>query len=183
MASGLFSPHQHPKMATALLLAPLVSSTGSLLFAWDQHLFLSTLIKPELADGGHSEAVLGPYWRALFPAGLSQVVGLLSVTTWTSVGAIAACRGLLQRRGAASWYAAAVALAVGHLLYVPLVARRIEFMSAEESSEHGRRGKTRVQVQREWLTVNLVRMLTTDLGAWACCLVAVSKALGLGSLP
>ncbi|GAB0133899.1 hypothetical protein EsDP_00002293 [Epichloe bromicola] len=167
----------------ALLLAPLVSSSCSLVFAWDQHVFLSNFTHPELS--GRGNAILPTYWRVMFPWGLTQVVSLLGVTTWTSVGAIVWHRGLLQRRGSLQWYAGAAGLAVGHLLYAPLVAPLIKYMMDDEGGgrplerRRAEPGNRNVEAQRRWMGYNMARLLTTDLGAWVCCAVAVVKTFSL----
>jgi len=199
MASGAFAGGIDPKKA--LLLAPLASSTASLVFGWDQHLFLSLL-----TAAPHGEAVLPGYWRALFPRGVAQVLALLSVTAGASAGAAWAHGGLLRRTGSLGWYAAAGVLALGHLGFVPAVAGRIrdlleradgegagagagaglgdvnqkgvegeEGENGEEKKKEEKSSKSNVELQREWLQINLVRTLTTDLGAWVCAFVAAVK--------
>ncbi|KAJ6438365.1 alpha glucosidase II [Purpureocillium lavendulum] len=191
MASGAFSGIDGK---TALLLAPLATSTASLVFGWDQHLFLSLL-----AASPQGEAALPGYWRALFPRGVTQVFALLGATAGASAGAAWAHGALLRRRGALGWYAAAGLLALGHLAFVPAVAGRIKDMTeadtdaaadvnvgaegtttekaeAETEAQDNKRGRPDVvRLQREWLRVNLVRTLTTDLGAWVCAFVAAIK--------
>ncbi|KND93616.1 hypothetical protein TOPH_01553 [Tolypocladium ophioglossoides CBS 100239] len=165
MASGAFNAK------AALLLTPLVSSTASLVLAWDHHIFLSVFTRRETQ--AHSNAILPQYWRVFFPRGLTQVISLLGVTTSASVAAVVAYRGLLQRRGALRWYVATAALAVGHLVFAPLVAGPIKSMLDDEGGEGKGKGegegRTNVDAQREWLRVNVVRMLTADLGAWQLC--------------
>ncbi|KYK61572.1 hypothetical protein DCS_02714 [Drechmeria coniospora] len=163
MASGLFQ--------TALLLAPLTSSTATLVCAWDQHVFHSALTRPETQP--HAEAILPSFWRTLLPTGLPQVVAQLGATACTSTVALCLHGDLLRRRSAHGWYVAAATLAVAHLAYGPLVARSIKRVLDDERRE----GRSNVAVERVWVDVNLLRMLTTDLAAWACALVAVTKAL------
>ncbi|KAK2593218.1 hypothetical protein QQS21_009058 [Conoideocrella luteorostrata] len=177
MASGSFFD---PKKA--LLLAPFASSTCSLLFAWDQHVLLNIFTHSEISDRGN--AILPTYWRVMFPWGLTQVVTLLGVTTWTSVGAIVWHKALLQKRGSLLWYAAAGGLAVSHLLYAPLVAPLIKYMMDDEGGRPLERkraepGNRNVEAQKKWLSYNMARMLTTDLGAWVCCAVAVAKTFSV----
>ncbi|UNI18739.1 hypothetical protein JDV02_004995 [Purpureocillium takamizusanense] len=212
MASGTFAGPStgasttDPKRAL-LLLAPLASSTASLVFGWDQQLFLSLL-----ARSTHGEATLPGYWRALFPRGVARVLALLAVTAGASAGAALAHGGMLARRGALGWYVAAGALALGHLGFVPAVAGRIRELverdgeegtssstgrsaraaavadlgsgddvdadkkgEAGRSSGSGKSPKSNVELQREWLRINLARTLTTDLGAWVCAFVAAVK--------
>lgn len=173
MASGtFFSPQK------TLLLAPVVSSTCSLLFAWDQHIFLNLLTHPELSD--RTNAILPTYWRVFFPRGLAQVVSFLGITTWTSIGAVVYHKALLQKRGALPWYVASATLAVAHLVFVPFVAPAIKYIMEDEGGRSRERkvaepGNRNVDMQSKWLGYNMVRMLTTDLGAWVCCLVGVMK--------
>ncbi|KAG5977302.1 hypothetical protein E4U55_006892 [Claviceps digitariae] len=179
MAPGVFSLFDARK---ALLLAPLVSSTCSLLYAWDQHLFLSHLTHPELCH--RSNAILPIYWRVMFPWGITQVVSLLGATTWASVGAMVWHRSLLQKRGSLLWYAGAAGLAVAHLLFVPLVAPLIKYMMDDEGGrplewKRAEPGIRNVEAQERWLRYNMTRLLTTDLGAWLCCAVAVGKTFSL----
>ncbi|KAG5930524.1 hypothetical protein E4U42_007695 [Claviceps africana] len=171
-----------PDARKALLLAPLVSSSCSLLYAWDQHLLLGHLTHPELCH--RSNALLPAYWRVMFPWGITQVVSLLGATTWASVAAVVWHRSLLQRRGSLVWYAAAAGLAVGHLLFAPLVAPLIKYMMDDEGGRPPERkraepGLLNVEAQLRWLGYNMTRLLTTDLGAWVCCAVAVGKTFSL----
>ncbi|KAG6021676.1 hypothetical protein E4U41_002426 [Claviceps citrina] len=166
----------------ALLLAPLVSSSCSLLHAWDQHVFLGHLTHPELSD--RANAMLPAYWRVMFPWGITQVVSLLGATTWASVGAMARHTALLRSRGSLLWYAGAAGLAVGHLLFAPLVAPLIKYMMDDEGGRPRERkraepGNRNVEAQRMWLEYNLLRLLTTDLATWVCCAVAVGKTFSL----
>ncbi|GAO15201.1 uncharacterized protein UV8b_04252 [Ustilaginoidea virens] len=177
MASGTFFDAKK-----TLLLSPFVSSTCSLLFAWDQHVFLGILTHAELRDRGN--AILPTYWRVMFPWGLTQVIGLLGITTWTSIGAMVWNKDLLRRRGALPWYAATAGLAVGHLVFAPFVAPLIKFMMDDEGGRPMERkraepGHRNVEAQGEWLGWNMTRLLTTDLGAWLCCAVAVTKTFSL----
>lgn len=141
-------------------------------------MFLNILTHNELADRGN--AILPTYWRVFFPRGLSQVISFLGITTWTSVGAIMYHREVLQKKGALPWYIATAALAVSHLVYVPFVAPAIKYMMEDEGGRSREikvkePGNRNVEMQKKWLGYNMTRMLTTDLGAWCCCVVAVMK--------
>jgi hypothetical protein len=176
--SGTFLTH--PK---TLLLAPLLSSTCSLLFAWDQHIFMHILTHPELSD--RCNAILPTYWRVLFPRSLPQVVSLLGVTTWASVAAVVHHGSLLRKTGALHWYVGSAVLAAGHLVFVPLVAPAIKYMMEDEGGRPRERklaepGHRNIDMQGRWLGYNMLRMLTVDLGAWVCCLVGVVKSFNVG---
>ncbi|VUC22692.1 unnamed protein product [Clonostachys rosea] len=177
MASQLLSP----KATTLLLTTPLISSSCSLWFSLDQHCFFSNLVKPNVRG---ADEVLPPYFANTFWANLWKVVGLLGVTTWSSVGAIYLSRPLLRARGSFPWYVATAALATGHLFFVPLVAPSvaalIEDRGHQASSEAKKgKGKSNSDYMRDWLGVNLVRMVTADLGAWVCAVVAVTTTFAL----
>ncbi|KAG6017138.1 hypothetical protein E4U54_008252 [Claviceps lovelessii] len=166
----------------ALLLAPLVSSSCSLLHAWDQHVFLHHLTHPDICH--YSNAILPTYWRVMFPWGITQVVSLLGATAWASIGAIVRHGALLRKRGSLAWYAGAAGLAVAHLLFAPLVAPLIKYMMDDEGGrplewKRAEPGIRNVDAQRRWLRYNMMRLLTTDLGAWVCCAVAVAKTFPL----
>ncbi|KAI9898498.1 hypothetical protein N3K66_006858 [Trichothecium roseum] len=156
-----------------LLLAPLVSSTCSLWFSHDQHLFLSTLIRPELRARGN--ALLPAFWRSFFLPGVARVVGLLAVTAWSSAGAAYLHGAQLRGAGSVWWYAGAAGAATGHLLFVPAVAPRIRDMSRGEEAEDAEGAN--VGAQEEWLRFNWVRMVTVDAAAWVCAAVAVLKTI------
>ncbi|CAH0059006.1 unnamed protein product [Clonostachys solani] len=175
MASQLLSP----RATTLLLTAPLISSSCSLWFSLDQHIFFSSLVRPNVRG---ADETLPPYFANTFWANLWKVVGLLGVTTWSSVGAIYLARPLLRARGSLPWYAATAALATGHLLFVPLVAPSVAAIIEDrgrQAPEGQKKGKSNSDYMRDWLGVNLVRMVTTDLGAWVCAVVAVTTTFTL----
>ncbi|KAK3187305.1 hypothetical protein K4F52_003936 [Lecanicillium sp. MT-2017a] len=89
MASNTFN--------TALLLTPLASTTASLLLAWDHHLFISPFTRAP--NTKHGEAILPGYWRAIFPRGLPQVLGLLAATTLSTGAAVWRHADVLRQRG------------------------------------------------------------------------------------
>ncbi|KAI0594413.1 hypothetical protein F4775DRAFT_574130 [Biscogniauxia sp. FL1348] len=164
MASGLFFDPM-----VALRAAPLVSSTCTLLYAWDQHLFLSLLNARQVRE--HSRPLLPPYFKTFFRKGLPMVLGFLTVTTSTAVANLYTQRAALQARGSLWWYTAGAALAVSHLGFVPFVAPSVQALM--EASSEDDTNKT----LDEWLSVNMVRSLTVDLGAWIAVAVAVVKTL------
>lgn len=170
MASGTFF---NPK--TALLAAPLVSSTCTLWFASDQDFFLKMLIHKDFNED--KESIITSYMRIFFPTGLPSVIAPLAVTFWTSLAAMRVARPLLQARGSLGWYVGAATLAMGHLAWVPAVAWKLKTMVGEGKAEE--EGTTNTEVLRAWLRVNWWRMVTTDLPAWLCCVVAVTKTLSV----
>ena len=174
MASGAFLDTK-----TALLLTPLVSSTCTLLFAWDQHFFLSLFQHPEVRETG-ANTYIPVYFRHFFAGGLPMVVSFLTVTTSSIIASVSLSKPLLKARGSLPWYTAGAALALGHLLYVPAVYHKVQAISENKGPDGVPKGLSNLDFLGQWLDVNFLRMLTTDLGAWICCFVAVSKTLGSG---
>ena len=192
MASGAFINPQ-----TALLLTPLVSSTATLLFAHDQTLFLSILTQPSLShrhpSSNSSNAHIPAYWAHFFGPGLRRVLGFLAVTTGSVAGCLYSHRPLLRAQGSLSWYVGAAGCALAHLLFTPLVAPRIQRMLDNEGGDvdvkqdvefdvEAQKGvvegkKSNVAILEEWVRLNTIRTWTTDLAAWVCAFVAVSKTL------
>jgi hypothetical protein len=154
----------------ALRAAPLVSSTCTLLYAYDQHFFLGLLNRPDTRH--HSKALLPAYFRTFFREGVAFVIAMLAVTTWGSVANLYVRRPNLQARGSLCWYVAAAVLSSSHLLFIPGVAPSIKRISEAKGGEEDVNGAL-----DEWLCVNKLRMVTVDLLAWVACVVAVGKSL------
>ncbi|CAI4213210.1 unnamed protein product [Parascedosporium putredinis] len=156
----------------ALRAAPLVSATCTLLYAWDQHLFLSVLNQPSTRQ--HSRPILSPYWKALFPKGLSMVLGFITVTSSASAANLYAHGPVLRLRQSYWWYVAGAALSLSHLLFVPFVAPPLEKIM-EPSAQDGEVDPN-AELER-WLSVNALRSVTVDFAAWVAVGVAVLKSL------
>lgn len=122
MASGLFVDP-----TTLLRLTPLISSTCTLWFAWDQRVMYSTFTHPDLRN--ESSAILPLWWRKVLD--LHEIERVLLPVTITTVASIVNIRkhgALLRAKGSWAWYAAGAALAVGQ--YVLLQHRRFCFQAA-----------------------------------------------------
>ncbi|CRG86504.1 hypothetical protein PISL3812_03510 [Talaromyces islandicus] len=156
MASGLFFD---PK--AALAVTPLVSSTCTLLFAWDQDFFLRLLNIPE--NRSKSNAILPAYFKLFFSNGMVRIVGFLGVTFWSTVGNYYWRHSALVSNQSLKWYLAGGGLALSHLLFVPLVAPPIR-----DIINNGRSKKEPTDLLDEWLSINWFRSATVDFAAWAC---------------
>ncbi|KXH33022.1 hypothetical protein CSIM01_05157 [Colletotrichum simmondsii] len=162
MASGqFFDP------LVALRVAPLVSSTCTLLFAWDQHFFLS-LFNDTSELRKKSAPMLKPYFNTFFSRGVFFVLGFIAVSTSTGIANLYTQPAALRSQGTYWWYAAGAAMSAGHLLYVPAVAPHVKAL-AEAKDDDDVNG-----ILDEWLKANWLRMVTVDLGAWL--------AFGVGAL-
>lgn len=115
MASGLFVDP-----ATLLRLTPLISSTCTLWFAWDQRVMYSTFTHPDLHK--ESTAILPLWWRKVFEShDVERVLFPITVTAVASFVNIRKYGRLLQAKGSWAWYAAGAALAVGQYVFSELV--------------------------------------------------------------
>ncbi|KAF3397618.1 hypothetical protein DPV78_008357 [Talaromyces pinophilus] len=151
----------------ALAVAPLVSSTCTLWYSFDQHHFLRVFNSP--TNRPKSDSILPTYFKEFFAAGLLRVVGLLGLTFWTSIGNYYWRYDSLVGNQSLRWYVAGASLAASHLLFVPLVAPRIRAIVEDDRSKG-----TPTSVLDEWLNIHLWRTWTVDVAAWACLAVAVT---------
>ncbi|RGP79955.1 hypothetical protein FLONG3_1899 [Fusarium longipes] len=168
MASGAFF---NPRVL--LLTAPLVSSSISLWFARDQTFFLTLLTKAPIERKKANEIIPG-YITNFYNSGIWTVLTFLGITVTTSIANIWSDRALLESRGSLFWYGWSAALALGHLGYAPAVAWKLKALWEDNCAVEG---TDNVGMLERWVTVNNTRMFTTDLGAWICAVVAVSKTL------
>ncbi|RCI10216.1 hypothetical protein L249_8518 [Ophiocordyceps polyrhachis-furcata BCC 54312] len=149
-----------------LRTVPLISSTCSLLFAWDQHFFLSLLNKPETRP--HSRPLLTSYFAPCFRRGLPFVLAAVSV----SFGSGMANFFLARSSPSLPFYVVGSALAFSHLLYAPFIGpscRKLLFADTSDPNAD----------LDSWLSVNALRSLTVDLGAWVAFIVATVGSLRL----
>lgn len=167
MASGLiFDP------LTALRAAPLISSTCTLLYAWDQHFFLSMLNCPSREIRPKATPVLQPYYVLFFRRGLPIVLTFILASAASAVANLRVRPDDLRAKGSFAWYAAGAALSAAHLAYVPWIAPSVQTLfeaDPEETDLH--------ETLDGWLALNWRRMVTVDLGAWVAFAVAVAGTL------
>ncbi|KAF9881414.1 hypothetical protein CkaCkLH20_00560 [Colletotrichum karsti] len=144
----------------ALRAAPLISSTCTLLYAWDQHFFLNVFNAPEVRP--KSKTVVQSYFRTFFRRGLPIVLSFITLSAATAAANLWTSPGALRARGTFWWYAAGAGLSLGHLAYVPAVAPRVQaLVEAEEAEvEEDVNG-----LLEGWLRVNFVRMQTTKMAS------------------
>lgn len=153
----------------ALRAAPLLTSTCSLWFAWDQHFFLHIFNKPELR--AKSNDLLPTYFRFFFRGGVTRVLVLISLTLSSSFATCFVNHDSHWANGSLRWYTAGMALAASHLAFVPAVAPKIQAIIEDSSN-----GQSTNDLD-EWLKIHTWRGLTVDLAAWACFVVATVRNL------
>lgn len=152
-----------------LRVSPLLTSTCSLWFAWDQHFFLHIFNRPE--HRAKSNELLPSYFRIFFRGGVTRVLVLLSLTMSASVANLYAKRPSLEQRGSLGWYAAGASFAFAHLLFVPAIAPKVQAIAEDSSNGNS------TEDLAAWLRINALRGLTVDVAAWASLVVAVTRSL------
>ncbi|KAI2626969.1 hypothetical protein GGS26DRAFT_147062 [Hypomontagnella submonticulosa] len=163
MASGqFFDP------LTLLRVAPLVTSTASLVIASDSHVFLSSLVS--LKQQRQKVNEIAPryfeafFWKALPHIFISYGLSIAFGVTNSYSRPYAASR---------AWYVAGSVLALAHFAFVPKIMWKVKDAIDAKEDANGA-GAEAIQ---GWLNVHYVRMALADIPAWTCFLVATLKAL------
>lgn len=178
MASGLFlDPY------ALLRTAPLVTSTCTLWYAFDQDMFLDVFLHP-----GHrrrSNELLPSYFHVFFRRAVIRVLGLLGLTLLGG-----GCNVLINRQPGVPfparghgfltdhlpcinhqtpllWYTAGTMMCASHLIFVPSIATKVQAIIDDQSH-----GQSTRDLER-WLAIHRLRTWTVDLAAWVCFAVGV----------
>lgn len=149
-----------------LHLVPVITSTVSLWFAFDQYFFLGIFLHKEVEPS--AKHVLTPYWNTMIGTGLGYIIAPL-IGTMASAATILSTTSaeLLKAKGSYLWYIASIVFAAGHFAFVPVVLPKIKALSDG--------GLT--PALRRWMRVHVTRSVTVDLFCWVACLVATARTL------
>ncbi|RDA87854.1 hypothetical protein CP532_2949 [Ophiocordyceps camponoti-leonardi (nom. inval.)] len=155
---------------------PLISSTCSLLYGWDQHFFLSLLNNPD-ENRRLSRALLPSYFAPFFRRGLPFVLSAVAVSFGSGIAnffVVGRSSSSSSSSSASSLrcYLLGSLLAASHLLYVPFIAPSCSRLLSREAPDPN-------ADLDDWLSVNALRSLTVDLGAWLAFVVATVGSLRL----
>ncbi|KAI9839500.1 MAG: hypothetical protein M1819_002125 [Sarea resinae] len=184
MASGAFTDPRK-----LLRLAPIITTTASLYYAWDQHFFLTVFTQPPLCTtlAPTTHQVLPAYFTNFFNTGIFFILGINAATITTAITNLFVDRRALNDAGSLKWYAAGLALTMAHFAFVPAITGPVGNLvalekSRKESAEKGERepeeaGKTSMAYLHQWLKIHRVRALTVDLAGWTSFLIAVLKTV------
>lgn len=149
-----------------LHLVPVITSTVSLWFAFDQYFFLGIFLHKDVEPS--AKHVLTPYWSTMIGTGLGYIVAPLIGTMASTVTILnSTSTELLQAKSSYEWYIASIILAAGHFAFVPVVLPKIRALSDG--------GLT--PALRLWMRIHVTRSVTVDLFCWVACLVACAKTL------
>ncbi|EFR00360.1 hypothetical protein MGYG_03362 [Nannizzia gypsea CBS 118893] len=168
MASGmLFDPMR------LLRLAPLISSTGSVVYSTCELIMNSAFLHPTIRR--EADIVLPRWFKTVFQSGVTIVIGLITITTSTSLANIylsynnglSITEGIMALPFSAKMYALGVTCALGHLTFIPWVAQPIEHLKANTSKRGGS------AEMKDWLSVHRIRWTVADFPAWVAFFLAV----------
>jgi hypothetical protein len=150
-------------------LAPLVTSTAYLQFAFDETFFFSLFLRP--AHSAQSANLLPGYLLSFSRPAILIISTIFGVQLLASLAAVA-----VSESGSAGWFWAGFVLTLAHFPFAPWAAPRIveiTKMEREKVREEEVRGKIEAFLRVHW-----VRSLTVNLGAWLCFGIAVVQRMG-----
>ncbi|KAI1769404.1 hypothetical protein GGR53DRAFT_474187 [Hypoxylon sp. FL1150] len=170
MASGqFFDP------LTLLRVAPLVTSTASLVIAGDSHLFLASFLSLSPQRRQQVNELAPRYFEAFFWRGLPAIFATYGLSVALGAANAYSRSSPVSSRAWAwawAWYAGGSAFALAHFAFVPKIMWKVK--DAIDAKDEGKDGARAVQ---GWLDVHYVRMALADVPAWTCFLVAALKTL------
>ncbi|KAL6809534.1 hypothetical protein V8C40DRAFT_259210 [Trichoderma camerunense] len=160
-------------LQTSMLLriAPLVSSSFCIWFAWDQYYFLHLFTTPTVRP--KAGLVLPSYMKTFYPGASARVFFTYITTLSTSFATIYSQRQILEANESLWWYKVGLGLAAGHALFAPIIIPTI--MKILKMEDNTAAQKDIMPLLARWLQIHTVRSLTVDLWAWVCFVVAVSR--------
>ncbi|DAA73159.1 TPA_exp: hypothetical protein A8136_5084 [Trichophyton benhamiae CBS 112371] len=147
--------HNAPRML--MRIAPLVTSTCSLWYSFDQDFLMGVFLNPN--HRAQSNSLLPSSFRSFFRSGLVRVVGLLGLTLLSG-----GYNAFIDKPGRETlyWYTTGTLLAASHLIFVPFAAPKVQAIIEDRPQ-----GRPNSDLD-SWLMVHRVRTWVVDLAAWGC---------------
>ncbi|KAL2010297.1 hypothetical protein VTN00DRAFT_6104 [Thermoascus crustaceus] len=148
-----------------LPLLPLITSTGTLTYAYAETLFLTPLTDEQRVP----EPVIRTVWERTFYPGLSAI---LSFGVGSLVGGVAGYRMSMSKPGSVAGvlYASGTVLSMVHFGFVPWIAKTIEAMIDPTDEKPNRKRDN----QKRWLELHFVRTCVSDIPAFIAFLGATT---------
>lgn len=151
---------------TILHIAPIVCSTISIWFAFDQWFFLRIFLKKDIEP--QTRHFLTSYWTTFADDGIPIVLLGVAGTAASTVAVLTTdSDNILREKGSYYWYMASAIFAVSHLTFAAKILPVIKDL------KEGGLGPA----LRRWIRVHNTRALTVDLACWVTCMVASAKTL------
>lgn len=145
----------------AARLLPLLSNTASLMFSWDQHIFLHSFLWPPLTRS-KADSNLPPYFKAFFPRGIVVIFTLYPLTLFSALANIY----FLPSQALNKWYWAGLAFTFAHFLFAPPTQRLVKEIMHDTNKGNASKD------MKVWLDWNMLRIWVADTPAWASFLMA-----------
>lgn len=150
--------------AKLLRLCPVISSTASLLWAYDEYAFFSAWMHP--AYRAQADALLPSWFKTWAPKGTRVLFTSFPMSLITGIATTFAHRESLEASGALKWYWLGVFFAFAHFFYGPTALGLLKAIREGEPN-----GQTTVSMGK-WLRMHKLRTITTDLPAFICFTIA-----------
>ena len=152
-----------------LRIAPVITSTATLTYAWDQELFL----RPFVRDSIRSKAnpVLPEYATTWLERGYWMIVILYPASLTLSLANIFA--GHRPDVATQRVYWAGAAFTIGHFLFGQKAIRLLHAIESDESKGNS------TDDLKSWLDNNAIRSFAVDLPAWLSFVAAAMMSLKL----
>lgn len=156
-----------------LRVAPLLTTTSTLVYAWDEHWYLSGFLHSEHQHREETKKILPGYFRRFFEQGVFIIAGLNTLTISTAITNLLTDRPVLNHLRSSRWYWAGLGFTICHFLFVPLIAYPIRDIMEDRS-----KGNSTKDLRR-WIDIHRIRVLMADLPAWISFLGAVLSTISL----
>ncbi|KAL4970546.1 uncharacterized protein BDV14DRAFT_163463 [Aspergillus stella-maris] len=152
-----------------LFLTPLISSTGTLIYAGCEALFYSAFLHPSVRP--HSKSLLPLWFRRVFDTNINLLVGLIMVTisAVSAILMIPVVRAITNERGSRELYVTGLIGTCAHFVFAPTMSGLTErIMKPSEERKEGENDST--HYVETWLGIHFVRLLAADFPAWVALL-------------
>jgi len=152
-----------------LRLCPIISSTTSLVWAYDEYTFLGAWMNPTYR--AQADALLPPWFITWAPKGTRVLFTSFPISLIAGIANAYTHRASLEATGALKFYWLGVFFALAHFFYGGMAVRLLKAIRNGEPE-----GKT-TKSMGDWLRMHWARTFTTDLPAVICFTIAAVVAL------
>jgi hypothetical protein len=151
-------------------LFPVLSSTVTLMFGVDEHIFLGTWTRPSYRE--QANVNLASWFQLWGRRGRWVILLGYPANYLSALLNLILARDQLYAASATKWYLLGFLFSLGH---IAIYAKRALKLLADIKNNVPRGNS--VHSMEVWLELNWIRALTTDLPAWVCFIVAALRVL------
>ena len=152
-----------------LRLLPVLSSSVTLMFALDEHIFFGTWMHPSIRE--RANANLPAWWFRWGHRGRWVIILGYPTNYILAILNLLISRDQLRVTGSSKWYSLGLIFSIAHMLYMSTALKLI----ADINNDVPKGNST--YSMGAWLRMNWIRAVTTDLPAWVCFITAALKVL------